>query len=67
MPALDGCEVVKLIRSRVEYRLMPVLMLTASTSREDEIRCRAAGADDFLHKPVEIQVLIDHIRNWIAG
>ena len=67
MPAMDGCEVLKLIRSRVEYRLMPILMLTASTSRDDEIRCRAAGADDFLHKPVEIQVLMDHIRNWIAG
>ena len=67
MPAMDGCEVLKLIRSRVEFRLMPVLMLTASTSREDEIRCRAAGDDDFLHKPVEIQVLMDHIRNWIAG
>ena len=67
MPVMDGCEVLKRIRSRVEYRLMPVLMLTASTNREDEIRCRAAGADDFLHKPVEIQVLMDHIRSWIAG
>ena len=67
MPVMDGCEVLKRIRSRVEYRLMPVLMLTASTNREDEIRCRAAGADDFLYKPVEIQVLMDHIRSWIAG
>ncbi len=67
MPTMDGCEVLTQIRSRIEFRLMPVIMLTASTDREDEIRCRNAGADDFLHKPVEIQVLMDHIRSWIAG
>jgi len=67
MPTMDGCEVLTQIRSRIEFRLMPVIMLTASTNREDETRCRNAGADDYLHKPVEIQVLMDHIRSWIAG
>ena len=67
MPTMDGCEVLTQIRSRLEFRLMPVMMLTASPNKEDEIRCRSAGADDYLHKPVEVQVLMGRIRSWIAA
>ncbi len=67
MPVMDGCELLKKLRSKVEFRLMPVIMLTASMLKEDEMRCRAAGADDYLQKPVEIRVLMDHIRSWITA
>ncbi len=67
MPVMDGREVLKQLRSKVEFRLMPVIILTASMLKEDEIRCRATGADDYLQKPVEIRVLMDHIRSWITA
>ncbi len=67
MPVMDGCEVLKHLRGKVEFRLMPVIMLTASMLKDDEMRCRAAGADDYLQKPVEIRVLMDHIRSWITA
>ncbi|WP_066015913.1 ATP-binding protein [Endozoicomonas atrinae] len=67
MPVMDGCEVLKHLRGKVEFRLMPVIMLTASMLKDDELLCRAAGADDYLQKPVEIRVLMDHIRSWISA
>ena len=67
MPVMDGCEVLKHLRGKVGFRLMPVIMLTASMLKDDEMRCRAAGADDYLQKPVEIRVLMDHIRSWITA
>ncbi|USE33785.1 ATP-binding protein [Endozoicomonas sp. SCSIO W0465] len=66
MPEVDGCEVLRRLRGMIEFRLMPVIILTASALKDDEMRCRAAGADDYLQKPVETRVLMDHIRSWIA-
>lgn len=66
MPIMDGCEVLELLRNKVEFQLLPVIMLTASIREEDEMRCRRAGADDYLQKPVEISVLMDRIRSWMS-
>ena len=65
MPALDGQQTLEIIRSKISCRMLPVIMLTASDSREDELRCRGAGADDYLVKPIEISVLVDRMRSWL--
>ncbi|HRJ49118.1 MAG: response regulator [Phycisphaeraceae bacterium] len=51
MPRLDGYAATRLLRSRGYQR--PIIALTAHTSAEDERRCREAGCDAFLSKPVE--------------
>lgn len=65
MPAMDGQRVLESIRSKISHRMLPVIMLTASDSQEDELRCRGAGADDYLIKPIEISVLLDRLRSWL--
>ncbi|OED46647.1 hypothetical protein ACH42_03600 [Endozoicomonas sp. (ex Bugula neritina AB1)] len=65
MPVMDGQKVLEVIRSKIDHRMLPVIMLTASDSHDDELRCRGAGADDYLVKPIEISVLIDRLRNWL--
>lgn len=65
MPTMDGYAMLEQLRSQVEYRMMPVIMLTASTEAEDEKRCRLAGADDYLLKPVKVRELVGCLQRWL--
>ena len=66
MPDVDGYELLLQLKASEEHQHIPVVMLTASSSREDEIRCRRAGADDYLQKPVDVSVLINHIHHVLS-
>ncbi|WP_414576824.1 response regulator [Anabaena sp. CCY 9402-a] len=52
MPDLDGMEVCRRIKSDPQWQALPIIMVTALTAKEDLARCVAAGADDFISKPV---------------
>jgi two-component system, sensor histidine kinase and response regulator len=52
MPDLDGIEVCKRIRLMSKWHTIPIIMVTALSGKEDLSRCLAAGADDFVNKPV---------------
>lgn len=67
MPDLTGAQVCQQIRSdpRPAIRDIPVLMLTAHSSDEDEVDCLQAGANDFVSKPVGRAVLAARIRTQL--
>ncbi len=52
MPGLNGMEVCKQIKAMPKWQAVPIVMVTALSSKEDLARCLAAGADDFVNKPV---------------
>ncbi len=52
MPGLNGMEVCKQIKAMSKWQAVPIVMVTALSSKEDLARCLAAGADDFVNKPV---------------
>ncbi|MGI0488022.1 hybrid sensor histidine kinase/response regulator [Pantanalinema rosaneae CENA516] len=52
MPDLDGIQVCQQIKADPQWRAVPIIMTTALTAKEDLARCLAAGADDFISKPV---------------
>jgi two-component system, sensor histidine kinase and response regulator len=52
MPGLDGIEVCKRIKLMSQWQAVPIVMVTALSGKEDLARCLAAGADDFICKPV---------------
>ncbi len=52
MPSIDGIEVCKQIKAMSEWQAVPIVMVTALSSPTDLARCLAAGADDFISKPV---------------
>jgi two-component system, sensor histidine kinase and response regulator len=52
MPDLDGMEVCKQIKLMSKWHAVPIIMVTALSGKEDLARCLAAGADDFINKPV---------------
>ncbi len=63
MPVLDGPETSRRIRQLdTAARDVPIIGLTANAFAEDERRCRDAGMDDFLTKPVRAQVLRAHLE-----
>ncbi|MBL1178617.1 hybrid sensor histidine kinase/response regulator [Pantanalinema sp. GBBB05] len=52
MPDLDGIQVCQQIKANPQWQAVPIIMITALTAKEDLARCLAAGADDFISKPV---------------
>jgi CheY-like chemotaxis protein len=64
MPVLDGIEATKIIRTQVNKKL-PIIALTASVMKEDIARTMAAGMNDFLTKPLEINKLKSMLLKFI--
>jgi signal transduction histidine kinase/HPt (histidine-containing phosphotransfer) domain-containing protein len=52
MPVMDGIEVCQNIRALPAWKSIPIIMVTALTSKEDLAKCLAAGANDFITKPI---------------
>ncbi|MCC7116370.1 MAG: response regulator [Burkholderiales bacterium] len=70
MPELDGYELARAIRadeaSRGESR-RPIVALTANALRSEAERTRAAGIDDTLFKPIQLDALRAALARWFAG
>ena len=65
MPGKDGYELIKQVRQRPEFRLLPVIFLTERGDKEDRIRGYQAGCDIYLPKPFEMDELGAVIRNLL--
>jgi two-component system response regulator CpxR len=59
LPGLDGLEVLRQVRRR---SLVPIIMLTARTTKDDRVAGLEAGADDYLPKPFDPEELIARVR-----
>jgi type IV pilus assembly protein PilB len=66
MPIMDGVTMVKALRADAQTKDICILMLTAGNSVEDETRALAAGADDYIVKPVEPRRLVARIKTLLA-
>ena len=62
LPKVSGIEVFRALRSRVETRNLPVIMLTARGEDADRVRGLDTGADDYLTKPFSMTELLARIR-----
>ncbi|EHR69732.1 response regulator with CheY-like receiver, AAA-type ATPase, and DNA-binding domains [Burkholderiales bacterium JOSHI_001] len=58
MPGLDGLGLVRQIKSQPAYRAIPVLMLTTSTDKAQKAEAAVAGAQAWITKPVQPEVLL---------
>ncbi|MEP7302033.1 MAG: PAS domain S-box protein [Caldimonas sp.] len=66
MPEMDGYELTATIRSEEGGRTrMPIIALTANALKEEEVRCKAAGMDGYLTKPVHMARLGETLNRWL--
>ncbi len=65
MPGLDGFEVCRRIKATPDLADIPVLFLTSLDSAVDEERGLSLGADDFIHKPFSLPVVLARVRNHL--
>jgi HAMP domain-containing protein/CheY-like chemotaxis protein/signal transduction histidine kinase len=65
MPQMDGYETIRRIRQNPQYRDLPIIALTAKAMKGDRESCIAAGASEYISKPVDIDQLISLVRTWL--
>ena len=66
MPGLDGFEVCKKIRCNHKLDKMPIIFLTAETSRESVLQGFEIGAQDYITKPFDSRELIMRVKTHIS-
>ena len=65
MPRLDGYQVCALVKRNVDYRPIPVVLLTGADGRYDAARARLVGSDARLPKPVRADILVDVVKHFV--
>jgi CheY-like chemotaxis protein len=65
MPEMDGIEAIQRIRQNKAWAKLPVIALTAKAMRDDRERCLKAGANDYIAKPIDVEMLLSLLRVWM--
>jgi CheY-like chemotaxis protein/CHASE3 domain sensor protein len=65
MPEMDGITAMREIRKRHEWRRLPIIALTAKAMKDDQEKCLAAGANDYIAKPLDVEKLLSLVRVWM--
>ena len=65
MPEMDGYETAQAIRSMPRFEHLPIISLTAKAMKGDREKAIAAGASDYITKPVDVDQLVSMMRVWL--
>ncbi|PKL75291.1 MAG: hypothetical protein CVV27_16145 [Candidatus Melainabacteria bacterium HGW-Melainabacteria-1] len=67
MPVLDGFAATTQIRAMPEFKTLPIIAMTADVSTGTRERALAAGMDDYITKPIELEILYRTLLYWLSG
>ena len=66
LPAMDGAELTRLIRDEIQWRDLPIMLITGRSEPTGAVRAYEAGADDVIVKPFHFEVLFARIERRLA-
>lgn len=64
MPRMDGLEATRRLKNNPDTASVPVVILSAFTTRQDRERALAAGASEFVAKPCDPETLASRLRKY---
>jgi signal transduction histidine kinase/DNA-binding response OmpR family regulator/CHASE3 domain sensor protein len=65
MPEMDGLTCMREIRKDADWKKLPIIALTAKAMKNDHEQSLAAGANDYVAKPLDVEKLLSLIRVWM--
>jgi signal transduction histidine kinase/DNA-binding response OmpR family regulator len=65
MPVMDGYEATKIIKENARTKNIPVIAVTAKAMQADKDDAIRAGCDDYISKPLKMDILVGIIKGWI--
>jgi CheY-like chemotaxis protein len=65
MPEMDGLTAMREIRKQAQWKKLPIIALTAKAMKDDQEKCLAAGANDYIAKPLDVEKLLSLVRVWM--
>jgi CheY-like chemotaxis protein len=66
MPIMDGWEATRRLKANDDLKKIPVIAVTSHAMVGDEIEARKAGCDDYLPKPIDDELLMKKIKDFIG-
>lgn len=66
MPVMDGFETTKALKKHPLMKNTPIIALTAKAMKSDQESCLAAGASDYISKPIQMEQLFSLMRVWLT-
>lgn len=65
LPKLDGFQICRMLKFDDKYKKIPIIMLTARAQESDRRLGKEVGADAYLAKPFEPEVLLNKIKEFL--
>ena len=65
MPEMDGYETIQVIKKDEHLKNIPVIAVTAQAMTGDKEKCLAAGADNYISKPINVDILLSLLQEYL--
>jgi CheY-like chemotaxis protein len=65
MPEMDGYQAISVIRAHDNLRSLPLVAVTAQAMKGDQEKCIEAGADAYISKPIDVELLLKTLNRYL--